>query len=156
MSYTKRQFVEAALDELGLTDSTDNEQKQQALQRLDSMLASWSKKGIRLGYPLPNSPSDSSLDEDTGVPDSAEEVIVTGLAKRLAPTYGKTIPRESKVAFRDAYRVLLADAVEIKERQFSDSLPRGSGHKPHRTYGQEYFQESYKEIQTGKDGDLEF
>lgn len=155
MSYTKRQFVEAAFDEIGLTDSTDNEQKQSALKRMDAMVASWSKRGIRIGYPLPTSPEDSSLDDETNVPDSANEVIISGLAIKISPSYGKAVQRETKVAFRESFRVLLTDAVEPKERQFPDSLPRGSGHKPHRTYGQEYFQESDQAIQTGKDGDLE-
>ena len=74
MGYTKRQFISAAFEEIGLASyvfDLQPEQLESALRRLDAMMADWNAKGIRLGYPLPSSPQDSSLDEETLVPDSA-------------------------------------------------------------------------------------
>mgnify|MGYP003525752305 CR=1 FL=1 len=55
MGWTKRQFVTQAFEEIGLAayvfDLTP-EQLQSALRRLDSMMASWNAKGIRLGYQI--------------------------------------------------------------------------------------------------------
>ena len=82
MGYTKQQFVSAALEEIGLASyvfDLQPEQLQSALRRLDAMMADWNGKGIRLGYPLPSSPQDSDLDEETLVPDSAYETIICSL-----------------------------------------------------------------------------
>ena len=88
MGWTKRQFIEQAFDEIGLASYAFDlgpEQMQSALRRLDTMLAAWNALGIRLAYPLPSSPQDSDLDEQTNVPDSSNEAIYTNLAIKLAP-----------------------------------------------------------------------
>jgi hypothetical protein len=63
MSYTKRQFVDAAFEEIGLAsyvfDLTTEELLPRLVRRLDAMMAQWNAKGIRLGYPLPTSAADS-------------------------------------------------------------------------------------------------
>lgn len=72
MGYSKRQFVAAAFEEIGLASyvfDLQPEQLQSALRRLDAMIADWNGKGIRLGYPLPGSPQYSDLDEPSEVPD---------------------------------------------------------------------------------------
>ncbi len=94
MGYTKRQYIEAALTEIGLADYVFNstpQDLQTALRRLDGMMAEWNERGIRLGYPLPLSPQQSDLDSQTAVPDRANEAIVTNLACRIAPSYGKQV-----------------------------------------------------------------
>ena len=66
MGYSKRQFVAAAFEEIGLASyvfDLQTEQLQSAMRRIDAMMADWNGKGIRLGYPLPGSPQDSDLDE---------------------------------------------------------------------------------------------
>jgi hypothetical protein len=88
MSYKKRQFISAAFEEIGLASyvfDLQPEQLQSALRRLDAMMADWNAKGIRLGYPLPSSPQDSDLDEDTLVPDSAYEAIICSLGHQAGP-----------------------------------------------------------------------
>ncbi|OYW93885.1 MAG: hypothetical protein B7Z23_04325, partial [Pseudomonadales bacterium 32-61-5] len=88
MGYSKRQFISAAFEEVGLASYVFDLQPQQiesALRRLDAMMAEWNAKGIRLGYPLPNSPESSDLSAESQVPDSANEAIITNLAIRIAP-----------------------------------------------------------------------
>jgi len=64
MSWTKRQFITQAFEEIGLAayvfDLTA-EQLDSALRRMDSMVAGWNANGVRIGYPLPGSPEDSDL-----------------------------------------------------------------------------------------------
>jgi len=78
MGWTKRQFVTQAFEEIGLAayvfDLTP-EQLQSALNRLDSMVASWNAKVIRLGYPISSSPQSSNLDEETNVAEGATTPI---------------------------------------------------------------------------------
>ena len=133
MSYTKRQLIEAAFEEVGLAAYTFDltpAQMESALRRMDSMLATWNSKGIRISYPLPRSPEDSGLDEETIIPDRAVEAIVSNLALRLAPSYGKQVAVEVKTSARQAYEALLARAAMPSEMQFPKTLPAGAGNRP--------------------------
>ena len=133
MGYSKRQFIDAAYEEIGLAGyvfDLEPEQLQSALRRLDSMMAEWNARGIRIGYPIPLSPQDSDLDELSQVPDSANEAIITNLALRLAPRHGKTPMPETKITAKGAYNTLLARACFPPEMQMPGSMPAGAGHKP--------------------------
>lgn len=107
MGYTKRQYVQAAFDEIGYASyefDLSSEVLEAGMRRLDAMMAEWNAKGIRLGYPLPVNPADSDLDEQTYVPDSANEAIIANLAIRLAPGRGKTVSMETRYAAKLADR----------------------------------------------------
>lgn len=131
MGWTKRQYIEQAFDEVGLAayvfDLT-TEQLESALRRLDSMLATWNAKGIRLGYPLPSSPQDSDLDTVVNVPDAANEAIYTNLALRIAPAFGKTPSQELKGNAKAGYDLLLMKFAIPPEQQLA-ALPAGAGAK---------------------------
>lgn len=135
MGYTKRQFVTSAFEEIGLADyvfDLQPEQLESALRRLDSMMAEWNATGIRLGYAMPSSPQDSDLDTETNVPDSAWEAIITNLAIRIAPGYGKAVAPDTKVSAKGAYNVLLQRAAYPLEQQLPQTMPTGQGNKPWR------------------------
>lgn len=113
MSYSKRQLVEAALGELGLSDFAWDimaDQLDRAIRRLDAMIATWNAQGIRLGYPLPGSPDKSDGSEDTGLPDSAWEAVITNLAIRIAPSFGKAASPETRATARNSFGVLIKAA----------------------------------------------
>ena len=131
MSWTKRQFVSQAYEEIGYASyqyDLDPEQLQSAMRKMDSMLATWYTKGIQLGYPIPSSPENSDLDEETSVPDSANEAIYLNLAIRLAPSLGKMVMPETKLAAKAAYDAIAANAAVPQEQQIT-GLPRGAGSK---------------------------
>lgn len=133
MGYSKRQFIEAAFEEIGLASYVFDLQPQQlesALRRLDAMMADWNGKGIRVGFPLSLSPQQSDLDEQTYVPDMANQAIITGLAVRLAPAYGKQVMPGTLAIAKSSYDTLLAKAAMPPEQQFPDTLPSGAGNKP--------------------------
>lgn len=157
MSWTKRQFVEQAFEELGLAayvfDLTP-EQLQSALRRLDSMLASWNAKGIRLGYPIPSNPQDSELSQETGVPDAANEAIYTNLALRLAPSFGKTPSSELKGNAKAGYDLLLMRAALPPEQQLA-ALPSGAGNKPAASEIQ-FITPAPEPLKVGEDGYFNF
>lgn len=132
MGWTKRQFITQAFEEIGLASyvfDIQSDQLESALRRLDSMMATWNGKGIRLGYPIPASPENSDLDEETNVPDAANEAIYLNLGVRIAPAFGKTVPLETKKAAKEAYDGLIAKAVQPREMQFPGTLPLGAGNK---------------------------
>lgn len=133
MSWTNRQLVEKAFEEIGYASYSMDlqpEQLQSALSRLDSMLMTWNAKNIRLGYS-----HGSSLDDSSNVPDAAIEAIYTNLAIRIAPIVGKTVSAETKTAAREAYRGLMAFTAVIPEKQLP-AMPSGAGNKPWRNDNQ--------------------
>lgn len=135
MSWTKRQFVEAAFSEAGYATYTfdlEPEQLQDALRRLDAMIATWNGKQIYLGYPLPSSPELSDLDEETEVPDAANEAIYTNLAIRIAPLIGKTVSIETRATAKSGYNALISKVSKPLERQMPRTMPSGAGNKPWR------------------------
>lgn len=158
MGYTKRQFVTAAFEEIGLADyvfDLSPEQLESALRRLDAMIAEWNAKGIRLSYPLPSSPQDSDLDQETFVPDAAYEAVITNLAVRIAPGYGKTVSPDTKMVAKGAYDTLLQRATFPLEQQFPDTMPSGAGNKPW-WYDNPFLQQPVDPVDAGPDGPLEW
>ena len=156
MSWTKRQFIEQAYGEIGLADyifDLEPEQLQNALRKLDMMMAQWNSKGIRLGYPMPSSPKDSDLDSDTGVTDDANEAIALNLAIRLAPGHGKAVSVETKAFAKEAYMTLLSKSTFPIEMQYPASLPYGAGNKQ---IDNRFFPGPEDSLNVGPDGELEF
>lgn len=159
MGYTKRQFISASFEEIGLASyvfDLQPEQLQSALRRLDAMMADWNAKGIRLGYPLPSSPQDSDLDEETLVPDSAYEAIICSLGIRLAPSYGKQVMMETKTTAKQGYDILLQRAAFPLEKQLPATMPAGSGNKPWRVYDNPFIRPPVDPLLAGGDGQIEF
>lgn len=155
MTVTRRQFIEGAFEEIGLATFNYDmgpEQFQSARRRLDAMMAEWNAQGIRLAYPIPANPDDGDLDEETLVPDSAWQAVVTNLAIRIAPMFGKTVMGETRFAAKQALNTIMgisALPVEIELR----TLPAGSGNKPWR-YGQPFLNPPVQPVLAGPDGPL--
>lgn len=159
MGYSKRQFIEAALAEIGLASyafDLQPEQLEAARRRLDAMMADWNGKGIRLGYPIPSSPQDGSIDEQTNVPDSAYEAIICNLGIRLAPSYGKAVMPETKATAKQGYDVLLSRATFPLEQQLPGTMPSGAGNKPWRIYDNPFLRPPVNPVTAGPDGPIEF
>ena len=158
MGWTKRQFVEQAYEEIGYASyvfDLEPEQLESAMRRLDAMMMPWNGKGIRLGYPAPPSPELSNLDEETNVPDSANEAIYTNLAIRLAPTIGKQVSMETKAAAKAGYNVLMQRAAMPQEQQLPSSMPAGAGNKPWRN-DRPFLDTPEDPLSAGGDGPIEF
>jgi hypothetical protein len=134
MSYTKGEVVKAALNEIGIADyefDISPEELTSGVRRLDSMMAEWSAKNIRVNYPMSGTPEGSSADDDSGLPDSAWEAVTTNLALRLAPSFGKSPSPGTVATASRSYSTLLGLSTKPRERQLN-SLPRGQGYKSHR------------------------
>ena len=157
MSWTRRQLIEQAFEEIGIGSgfTLAPDMLDSARQRLDAMMATWNGMGIRVGYPLVSTPS-SDLDTDTAVPDSAVEAIYTNLAIKIAPTYGKQVAPETRINARAAYGVLLQRAVTPTTQQFPETLPYGAGNKPWRYALDPFFPKPADPIDAGGDGEIEF
>jgi len=130
MSYTKGELVEMALEEIGIASyefDISPEQTSSAIRRLDAMMAKWNAKGILLSYPIAKG-IDSASTDDSGIPDWSWEAVITNLGIRLAPSYGKTVALETKIAAKQSYNTLCGIFTKPKEMQFP-SMPKGAGYK---------------------------
>ncbi len=160
MSWTKREFVVAAFGEIGLASYVFDltpEQLQAALTRLDSMMATLNGLGVRLGYPLPSTPSASTLDEVTNVPDSANEMVFQNLAIRIAPGYGKTVSPDTKISAFNAWTAAVGHAIGVPpEKQLPGTMPAGAGNKPWINTGQPFLNPPVDPIDAGDDGPINF
>lgn len=156
MSWTKKQFVEQALEEIGLASyvfDLQPEQEQSVLRRLDSMMAILNIQGVRIGYPLPSAQSSSDINQDTSVPDWANEGIYQNLAIKIAPMFGKSVSPELKVSAKNALSMMICKAGQpVQERQLS-STPLGAGNKPWR-FNRQFTTEPCDPLTTGDDGIL--
>lgn len=142
MGWTKEQLIDEAFAELrlaGYTFDIEPEEKLTALRRMDTMMATWEAKGIRVGYPLPSSPDDSNLSDDSGLPDAAVEAVFLNLAKRLAPGFGKQLSVGTLQAARDGYDTLLWAAARPPQQQLPSTLARGAGNRPWRNAVSPFF-----------------
>lgn len=161
MGYSKRQFVNAAYEELGLANYVYDlsgdmpEQLESALRRLDAMMAMWNSKGIRLSYPLPGSPENSDIDAESSVPDAANEAIITNLAIRIAPSLGKTVQAETKVIAKQSYESLMVRSAQPLEMSLPNTMPAGAGTKPWRR-DNPFLYPQQPSIDAGPDGPIEF
>ena len=148
-SWTKRQFIELALGELGMFDITADRFRF-ALGRLDAMVAHWNARGIRIGWPMTLDPDDSSLDTETGAPDAAIEAIILGLAIRLAPGVGKVVQPDTRRNASDAMDALsLHFAITPNEIPFPQTMPVGEGNWPLQWADQQYYDEPIDPLRIG-------
>jgi hypothetical protein len=157
MSYTIRQFVESALEEIGMAAYVFDaapDQLLSAAKRLNSMLAEWNARGIRLGATLYSNPADIDLDADSNVPDNANEAIITNLALRIAPMYGKSPMPATALNAKRAYDVMLLRFAQPVEMQLGE-IPSGAGNKPWRWFDP-YTPEAEPTLTDGTDSPLEF
>lgn len=132
MGWTKRDFVKQAFEEIGYASYIYDavpEELESILRTLDAMMATWNAKGIRIGYPASSTANGASLDEQTDVPDAANEAIYLALAIRIAPRFGKQVQQETKQNAKDAYDALLNRLAQPIEMQFNQTVPAGAGNK---------------------------
>lgn len=158
MSWTKRQFVNAAFEMVGLSSFTFDMQPQDlqaACRQLDAMMGSWNAKGVRIGYPIPTSPENTDLDTETEVPDAANEAIYTNLALRVATMFGRQVMPDLKQNAFKSYRTLLSWNSQVREMQFPGTLPRGQGNKPW-TDDNRFIDNPTETLDVGNDDVLEF
>ena len=148
----------AAFEELGIAASSFDLQAadlENGLRRLDALLATWNGFGLRLGYPLPLSPSQSNLDEVTNVPDYANDAIISNLAIRIGPSFGKIPALGTMATAKNSLNSLLSRFATPPERQMPADIPTGAGHKPGRT-SDPFSPAPSDPLLTGPEGELSF
>lgn len=158
MAWTKRQFIQKAFGKIGfgLDFNVSPEEAENALSELDSMMATWNARGIRLGYLLESNPDSSDLDSDSGVPDYANEAIYLGLALRIGPDYGKAPSPVVQVAAKQAYDTLLSRSVFPTPQPMPNTMPIGAGNRSYGFGRRRFFPTPLAVIEAGADDPITF
>lgn len=149
---TKRDLIASALGELGLADyifDATPEELQDALKRLNGLAAQWDGIGIRVGYNF-----GSDIDAEAGIPDTNEECFYTNLAIRMAPTFGKAVSADTKVAAKVALNAMMVSRRSLPECPFPGTMPIGTGNR-RGALDQQYFA-STDAVPGLNDGALEY
>jgi hypothetical protein len=137
MGWTKLQLIDQAFSELaraGYVFDLGADVREDALRQLDAMMAEWNGVGIDIGYVLPTTPDDSNIDDDSGIPNSANRPVYMNLTVTLAAGRGKALTPQTLAAAQSGYNTLLGAAVTPTSGQCS-GLPRiGAGNKPWRCF----------------------
>ena len=131
MSWTKKQLIDYAFNELGLASYTYDmmpEQYQIALNKLDAMLALWNSAGLNISYNL-TSINSNSIEQDSGLADFMNEAVYLNLAIKLAPSFGKIVMPETKVSAKQAYSMALNKLVKPAPLQRDYFAIAGSGNQ---------------------------
>lgn len=133
MSWTKRQIIEQAYEELGLGAmflDLQPDQIESARRKLDTMVAGWSSRNIQIGYPLASEANSSDVDQETNVPDYAVQALYLNLAIRLAAGHGKVVTPETRQQANESYRDVIRGATRNPpSMMYSCFLPSGAGNK---------------------------
>lgn len=129
MPWTKRDICSEAFAEIGkgsYTFDMQPEEYQQALRRLDTMMATWgATANIRIGYV--GGIGFGDIAEETEVPDWAVEAMYLNLAIRLAPTYGKTVSQDTKNDAKKALDSIMNNTTELAPRYLGGFAGAGAG-----------------------------
>lgn len=130
MAWTKQDIIRGALAEIGIAaydfDLTPDQQ-QEALRRLDGVMAEFTRTNANFPYAVPSAPDGGTITDDSGVPDWAIEAVRLTLACRIAPSYGKQVMPGTIAERRTAMNALYARHPLPQRNLDIHSVPSGAG-----------------------------
>lgn len=156
--WTKRQLLDAAFGEAGLAAffaDLSADQIQSAGKRLDAMMAGLNQQGLQIGYNMSSTPGNFDPDQLSGLPDGAYELVMSGLAIRIAPAYGKAISNDTRALYNRALDAMKVRAAFPQSIAIPKGYPIGVGYKATPGYYSEFAPGATPAISAG-DQPLEF
>lgn len=124
MGWTKRQFISAAFDEIGLADyvfDLSPDQIQASLVRLDAVVA---RLKLDIHWPF-----GYNLDTDTRCPDYANEAIFLNLAVAIAPSHGKQLSQITINNANNAFDFVTTYSSSLPPTRQTPKMLSGAGNK---------------------------
>ena len=129
----KRALVQLAFEECGQAGyefELTPEEYDSALRRLNAMMSEWlGNYGIDLGYNFPLPGSNGNAEDESGIPDSAVSVVSSYLARRIAPSIGKTMGPEATAALKESFATLRSTYMVIPSMMLRRQTVRGKGNR---------------------------
>jgi hypothetical protein len=138
---TKGELVNAAYEEIGLAGyvfDLQPEEIQTGVRRLERYMLMLDGRGIRISYNAAASASSATANDPLGIPQWTEDCIIPLFALRLAPTIGKQVHPDTRMAARRGLNALLVGTYNIPSMQMPRHMPIGSGNRRN-TKNQQFF-----------------
>lgn len=129
MGWTKKQLIEQAFNEIGLMNyqfDMEPEDAQNACVTLDSLVAGLN---LPLSYNMTDNPSDTDLNQDSGLPNWANTPIYLLLAVALCPRYGKVANQDLKARAQQAKSGMYTMTANTNIACPLNNVPSGQGNK---------------------------
>ena len=134
----KADLIQGAYEQLriwGVTRIPSPTETVLALKRLNGLLLHWENQNIYLGW---NVGADNPNDE-SGLPDWAQEAVFTNLALKLAPTFGKMATPDMKSEASETYNAICLSCYANME--YPDTMPVGAGNQRYGYSSRRFFVE---------------
>jgi hypothetical protein len=135
----KGDYVDGAYEQMtiwGVTTNATPREVEIALKRLNGLLLHWENQNIFLGWNVgAEDPNDES-----GLPDWAQEAVFTNLAIKLLPVYGRGATLEQKQDAAAAYEAITLSC--INNMEYPDTMPVGAGNQRYGYSSRRFFVES--------------
>lgn len=134
----KRYLIDQAMTEIGMGGyqfDASPEEHTDILRQMDAMVAMWSSKGVDIGYNVPTDPTDSDLDDDSGIELQHAAAVYKSLAVQICPMYGKQPSILLIKTQEDAYNAMLSSVATKPTRQYPEHYPLGAGNRRYRRWG---------------------
>src|SRR3990167_1650065 len=153
MGWSKLKLVKKAYGVFGLTSNEgfdlSAEQIQDGVSSMNAMMASWNIAGLRLGYP----PDSEEPEQDSGIPDWANQAVYLNLGIELAASIGREVsPRIASMALKAYQRI--STRVNKPRSKMRLSQPAGAGNRVHGDGGSKKFIETLVTTDTEEDIEL--
>lgn len=133
MGWTKQNLIDMAFEEAGLSSGAfpiSPEMYQTGLMSLDSMMALWSVQGVRPGpYPLPTKPENSSLADDSNLPDWANMAVYMKLGIMIASKRRIPVTPQLLSAADIAWNAMLTELAKDNVMEFPPGTLAGAGNR---------------------------
>ena len=150
----KGQLVNVALKHLAISGSLLNpspEDEADFLTFLEMMVASWTNKGLQIGYKLSDWGIDPDASEESGIAIDDASAVSLNLATYGANAKGLLCPPQLKAEAYAAHNGLFSP--ELMQRESNSMLPTGSGNNPYNYWAND-FQPIDESITVENDGNL--
>ncbi len=135
----KGEYVSGAYEQLaiwGITADPEPQEIVKALVRLNGLMLQWENRNIFLGWNVgAEDPNDES-----GLPDWAQEAVFTNLALKIAPLYGRMATTDQKQEAANAYEAITLN--NLCNMEYPDTMPVGAGNQRYGYSSRRFFVET--------------
>lgn len=147
----KGDYIQAAFEQIVVSGKTSKPQPSEvetALKRFNGMMLDWENKGVHLGWNIgSNNPNDES-----GLPDWCFEAVVTNLALKIMPIYGKLATKDQRDEAADSYTAICLCCVG--DMEYPDTMPVGAGNQRYGYSSRRFFVEKNPKTDNNCDGGI--
>lgn len=128
----KRDLIQTAFEicgQAGYEFELTPEEYESALRRLNGFMYECQGKGIVTGYNFPVANSLGSPEEESGLDWADQEAVSQTLARRMAPSIGKTLGDDANAEYGRTLQAFYSRHLTVPFTEMGRQTPRGHGNR---------------------------